>query len=133
MKDVFEGSDEGVAKAINWLKYIGVDKDPEGKLDIVHDVCALALANRLAIPELRDTAVKCESMADYNIVMSLYFRAGCGRWPWHKGYKDPESDEHECPYYGWEHAGFMKHIICAPANVITLKQLMDTVSKHLPE
>lgn len=136
MKDVFEGDIEGLSKAINWLKYIGVDKDPEGKLDIAHDVNALALANRLAISELMGTSVRCDNKADYHIVATLYYRAGCQPWPWHKGYKRPdlEEPENDCPYYGWEHAGFMKHIWPpAPESIITLRQLIDIVSKRLKD
>jgi hypothetical protein len=63
--------------------------------------------------DLFETCVRCETFEEYQEVYRLYLEAGCNIWPWHTGFKpyDKNDDElNDCPYYGWEHCGFLKHI-----------------------
>jgi hypothetical protein len=80
------------------------------------------------IKKLQHTAVKCENLGQYFTVRGLYMLAGAEIWPWHKGYKQPEMDVHETPFYGWENSGFMKHIFPVPESlIITIEQLAFAV------
>lgn len=86
----------------------------------------------MIIEELKNTAVRCDTMAEYMAAAGLYQMAGAPIWPWHKGYKSPEADHHNAPFYGWEECGFLKQIF--PMNsdstnprLITMKELAETV------
>lgn len=80
------------------------------------------------IEELKETAVRCNTFAEYLTARGLYMLAGANIWPWHKGYKQPAPEEPNCPYYGWEQCGFLKHIVYVPdSQVISLKELAAKV------
>ncbi|MBH14173.1 MAG: hypothetical protein CMF37_14770 [Leeuwenhoekiella sp.] len=124
MNTIFDLSEEGRINAINFLSMLGVKFDHDDTYKVVEE------ANARAIPELFEKAVRCESYCDYLIIKAMFLRAGAGEWPWHSGYKNPASDIHECPYYGWEHAGFMKHIFKpSEVQVISLGELISIVMR----
>lgn len=78
--------------------------------------------------KLFETAVRCETLADYYIVAGLYIKAGCNVWPWHKGFKEPSEDKHEAPFYGWEPEGFMKlRFPVTGDKLLTIPQLFNIV------
>jgi len=124
MKSIFDLSEEGHVKAITFLSMLGVKFDHEDPDKTVEE------ANARAIPELFEKVVRCDNYSDYLIVKAMFLKAGAGEWPWHKGYKNPAIDIHECPYYGWEHAGFMKHIFKpSEVQVISLSELISIVMR----
>lgn len=81
------------------------------------------------IADLYRTAVRCSTLETYNKVRSLYWQAGVNVWPWHKGFKHPSDDEHNCPWYGFEYQGFMKHIhTVGECHRLTVNQLEELVN-----
>jgi len=123
MTTIFNTKDhESCEKALAYLKLLGISPSDDTVDTIV------SLANKMSYPSLLGKAVKCDNHADYLLVKVFFHRAGAPVWPWHKGYKDPDSDIHECPYYGWEDAGFMKHTFKPSSHdIITLDTLINHV------
>ncbi len=87
------------------------------------------LANKLSAPnKLFGKSVKCLSLADYTLTRFLFMNAGANIWGWHEGFKPPEKDIHDSPYYGWEPAGFIKHILVPhERDIIELSELNTLV------
>ena len=113
---------ESYTAAVEYLKRLGMTPFDQGVENVV------SMANEASKPTLQGKSVKCDSVLDYMLVKALFHRAGAPAWPWHKGYKEPDTDIHECPYYGWEPAGFMKHIFKpGSSEVITLDSLIRHV------
>lgn len=80
-----------------------------------------------------ETSVEIRNSKEYGIALAAYVIAGADVWPWHKGYQ--ERDEEECSHhlYGWERAGFMKHISTAeslPGTYSNAMELLVAVKKY---
>ncbi len=84
--------------------------------------------------DLFETCVRCETFEEYQEVYRLYLEAGCNIWPWHMGFKpynSEDDEENDCPYYGWDHCGFLKHIRSTGGReIISLQDLKATVRKY---
>lgn len=57
-----------------------------------------------------ETTVEVRTPIEYGIALAAYVMAGANVWPWHKGYKERDSEECAHHLYGWEPAGFMKQV-----------------------
>ena len=56
------------------------------------------------------TSVEVRNAKEYGIALAAYSLAGANVWPWHKGYQERDAEECSHHLYGWNRAGFMKHI-----------------------
>jgi hypothetical protein len=60
------------------------------------------------LSDLKDTSVEVRTREEYDLAKATYLSAGAEVWPFHRGYKERDTEEHGHHIYTWEECGFLK-------------------------